>query len=126
MATTRVSTFPGVSVSIVPRQKKRSAPHCPACKSPIRNWPQCGHDMRGTEEKGVDVHIATDMIKLAWADDYDTAVLVSADKDSFRSSSSSRSAASRSSRPASHPKPPISPTPAGAASTYRATAERSA
>ena len=37
--------------------------------------------MRGTEEKGVDVRIAIDLIKLAWADDYDTAVLVSADKD---------------------------------------------
>ena len=37
--------------------------------------------MRGTEEKGVDVRIATDMIKLAWVDNYDTAVLVSSDKD---------------------------------------------
>ena len=37
--------------------------------------------MRGTEEKGIDVRIATDMIKLAWADNYDAAVLVSSDKD---------------------------------------------
>ena len=37
--------------------------------------------MRGTEEKGVDVRMATDMISLAWADNYDIAVLVSSDKD---------------------------------------------
>jgi uncharacterized LabA/DUF88 family protein len=37
--------------------------------------------MRGTEEKGVDVRIATDMIMLAWVDSYDIAVLVSADSD---------------------------------------------
>ena len=37
--------------------------------------------MRGTEEKGIDVRIATDMIKLAWVDNYDTAVLLSGDKD---------------------------------------------
>ncbi|MGL4591541.1 MAG: NYN domain-containing protein, partial [Aestuariivirga sp.] len=38
-------------------------------------------DMRGTEEKGVDTRLATDMISLAWANGYNVAVLVSADKD---------------------------------------------
>jgi len=80
-ATTKVDRFPGVAVSIVPRQKKRSPPRCPDCKTPVPLCPSCGHDMRGTEEKGVDVRIATDMIKLAWVDNYDTAVLVSSDKD---------------------------------------------
>ena len=37
--------------------------------------------MRGTEEKGVDVRMATDMISLAWVDNYDIAVLVSSDRD---------------------------------------------
>ena len=37
--------------------------------------------MRGTEEKGVDVRMATDMISLAWVDNYDVAVLVSSDRD---------------------------------------------
>lgn len=37
--------------------------------------------MRGTEEKGVDTRIATDMIKLAWVNDYDVAVLLSSDRD---------------------------------------------
>lgn len=37
--------------------------------------------MCGTQEKGIDTAIVTDMIKLAWADAYDVAVLVSSDKD---------------------------------------------
>ena len=37
--------------------------------------------MRGTEEKGVDVRMETDMISLAWVDNYDIAVLVSSDRD---------------------------------------------
>ena len=80
-ATTKVDTFPGVSVSIVPRQRKRSPPKCPACHHEVAVCPSCGTDMRGTEEKGVDVRMATDMIRLAWVDNYDVAVLVSSDKD---------------------------------------------
>lgn len=37
--------------------------------------------MRGTEEKGIDTLIVTDMIRLAWADACDVAVLVSSDRD---------------------------------------------
>ena len=80
-ATTKVDTFPGVSVSIVPRQRKRSPPVCPTCHGAVAQCPACGADMRGTEEKGVDVRMATDMISLAWADNYDIAVLVSSDRD---------------------------------------------
>ena len=80
-ATTKVDTFPGVAVSIVRRQKKRSPPKCPACHDEVATCPSCGTDMRGTEEKGVDVRMATDMIRLAWAGNYDVAVLVSSDKD---------------------------------------------
>lgn len=80
-ATTVVDTFPGVSVSIVPRQKKRSPPKCPVCHQAVAKCPACDADMRGTEEKGVDVRMATDMISLAWVDNYDIAVLVSSDRD---------------------------------------------
>ena len=80
-ATTVVDTFPGVSVSTVPRQRKRSPPVCPSCHSAVAQCPACGADMRGTEEKGIDVRMATDMISLAWADNYDIAVLVSSDRD---------------------------------------------
>ena len=37
--------------------------------------------MRGTEEKGIDTRIATDLVSLAWEQAYDIAVLVSSDQD---------------------------------------------
>ena len=80
-ATGVVARFPGVGVSIVPRPKKRSPPKCPHCYEEVAVCPSCGSDMRGTEEKGVDVRIATDMISLAWAGTYDVGVLVSSDRD---------------------------------------------
>lgn len=64
-ATTVVARFPGVSVSFVQRQKKRYPPRCPVCHSDVTSCPSCNADMRGTEEKGVDVRLATDMIRLA-------------------------------------------------------------
>ena len=57
-ATTVVDTFPGVTVSMVRRQKKRSPPKCPTCLEPVDICPSCGADMRGTEEKGVEFLIA--------------------------------------------------------------------
>ncbi len=80
-ATRVVDTFPGVKVSIAPRQKKRSPPACPGCHQRLTECPSCCADMRGTEEKRVDVRMATDMISLAWVDNYDIAVLVSSDRD---------------------------------------------
>lgn len=37
--------------------------------------------MRGTEEKGVDTRIVTDLISLAWSNSYEAAVIVSSDRD---------------------------------------------
>ena len=76
-----VATFPGVQVSEVPRQRKREGPQCPRCRTEISTCPQCGGDMRGTEEKGVDARIAADMIRLAWIGNYDVGVLASSDRD---------------------------------------------
>ena len=76
-----VAIFPGVQVAEVPRQRKREGPRCPACRQEVATCPQCGSDMRGTEEKGVDARIATDMIRLAWIGNYDVAVLASSDRD---------------------------------------------
>jgi len=72
--------FPGVNVRFVARQRKKSSPKCPICHAEVSSCPKCGADMRGTEEKGVDTKIVTDMISLAWIDAYDVAVLVSADR----------------------------------------------
>ncbi len=80
-AETILDRFPGVQVTMLPRQRKQSGPECPSCFEAILICPKCGSDMRGTEEKGVDTRIATDVIKLAWANNYDVAVLVSSDRD---------------------------------------------
>jgi uncharacterized LabA/DUF88 family protein len=76
-----LSGFPGVYGTIVERQRKQAGPTCPACHNVISECPSCGGDMRGTEEKGVDTRIVTDMISLAWVGNYDVAVLVSSDRD---------------------------------------------
>ena len=72
---------PGVQVTMLERQRKRKGPTCPACHEEMAKCNECGADMRGTEEKGVDTRIATDMIKLAWVDNYDAVVLLSSDRD---------------------------------------------
>jgi hypothetical protein len=73
--------MPGVSVSLQERQRKRGYPKCPACQAEAKMCVSCHADMRGTEEKGVDTRIATDMVSLAWANGYNCAVLVSSDRD---------------------------------------------
>jgi len=76
-----LALFPGVKPVLLERQKKSNPPACPACRATVPTCPNCGENMLGTEEKGVDTRLVTDMIRLAWSDSYDVAVLVSADKD---------------------------------------------
>lgn len=72
---------PGVVVEAVERKLKKSPPKCPSCYEAAAICVACGSDMRGTEEKGVDTRIVTDMMSLAWSGGYDVGVLVSADRD---------------------------------------------
>ena len=72
---------PGVLVNAVERKLKKSPPKCPSCHVDATHCAACGADMRGTEEKGVDTRIVTDMMGLAWSGGYDVALLVSADRD---------------------------------------------
>lgn len=80
-STNTLDAFPGVNVHFKPRTKKKSFPSCPSCHTETKVCSSCGHDMRGTEEKGIDTRIATDLVSLAWERAYDIAVLVSADQD---------------------------------------------
>lgn len=73
--------MPGVHTVMLERQRKRSFPKCPDCHVEVQKCTSCGHDMRGTEEKGIDAHIVTDLVSLAWSGGYDVGILVSADKD---------------------------------------------
>lgn len=72
---------PGVHTVLLERQRKRNHLTCPHCHQEAKDCPHCGKDLRGTEEKGVDTRIATDLISLAWSNGYDVAVIVSADRD---------------------------------------------
>jgi len=72
---------PGVHTVLLERQRKRNHLTCPHCHQEVKDCPHCGKDLRGTEEKGVDTRIATDLISLAWSNGYDVAVIVSADRD---------------------------------------------
>jgi uncharacterized LabA/DUF88 family protein len=72
--------FPGIGV-IAKKRQIVSAPRCPACHTLIKVCPHCSARMVGTGEKGIDTAIATDMIRLAWENAWDVAVLVSSDKD---------------------------------------------
>lgn len=73
--------MPGVHATLRQRQKIKSPPKCPKCNTEAPECHSCGADMRGTQEKGIDTAIVTDMIKLAWANSYDAAVIVSSDRD---------------------------------------------
>lgn len=81
-ATTWLDRQPGVQVYCRER-KPRAAPKCPACYKPILECPHsgCGKRIVSTIEKGVDTLIATDMIRLAWEQAYDVAVLATSDSD---------------------------------------------
>lgn len=71
----------GVHTVLLERQRKRNHISCPHCHTAVETCPHCSNDLRGTEEKGVDTRMATDLISLAWSDGYDVAVIVSADRD---------------------------------------------
>lgn len=73
--------MPGVHGYLAERQRKRNPPKCPHCQTTVDTCPACTKSMLGTEEKGVDTQIVTDIISLAWIDAYDVAVLVSSDRD---------------------------------------------
>ena len=71
---------PGIRVECRER-KPKAPPKCPACHMTISVCPHCSQPIRGTQEKGVDTLIATDMIRLAWEGVYDVAVLATSDRD---------------------------------------------
>lgn len=73
---------PGIQVDCRERRPRRP-PRCPTCYREIIVCPHsdCGQQLRGTVEKGVDTLIATDMIRFAWEEAYELAVLASSDAD---------------------------------------------
>ena len=78
---TWLDRLPGVHTVLLERQKKKGHMTCPHCHGEVAECPSCKGDLRGTQEKGVDTRIATDMISLAWSNGYDVAIIVSSDRD---------------------------------------------
>jgi hypothetical protein len=72
--------FDGVHVVLKERRSK-DPPTCPGCHGPVATCPCCGASMHRTTEKGMDAAIVTDMVRLAWEDRWNAAVLVSCDGD---------------------------------------------
>jgi hypothetical protein len=70
----------GVQVTVKER-RPRNAPKCPSCHIEVARCPACKASMAGTVEKGVDTALATAMIRLAWEDTFDIAVLATSDAD---------------------------------------------
>jgi uncharacterized LabA/DUF88 family protein len=75
-----IDRFPGVHV-VMKERKPKDPPVCPVCHGVITDCPHCGKPQAGMIEKGINTAIVTDMIRLAWEDAWDVAVLVSADRD---------------------------------------------
>ncbi len=82
-ATKKVLTkVPGVTVDFTPRQQRKKGPCCIGSDHhEIRECPVSAASMLGTQEKGVDTKIATEMLTMVFTNKCDAIVLVSADKN---------------------------------------------
>lgn len=77
---TVVARAPGIQL-VTKERKPKSPPVCPSCHTAIEVCPHCNEPVRRMGEKGIDTGLVTDLLKHAWEDTYDTAVLVSSDAD---------------------------------------------
>jgi uncharacterized LabA/DUF88 family protein len=75
-----LASFPGYAVEV--KKRKLKAPvKCQECKTELTTCTACKKPIRQTSEKGIDAAIITDLISMAFDDNYDIAVLVSGDAD---------------------------------------------
>lgn len=75
-----LAAMPGYSVEVKKRKLKANI-KCSACKEELASCPSCKKPMRQTSEKGIDAAIITDLISMAFDNNYDIGVLVSGDSD---------------------------------------------
>lgn len=71
----------GISVIVDEREEKPVKFHCKQCDKKVVHCPSCKRPLVGAPEKRVDVAIATALMRNAWEDTYDVAILVSSDSD---------------------------------------------
>ncbi len=72
---------PGFRVFAKERVRRSRAVKCRNCGVVFTDCPNCHQPLRGSQEKGVDTAIVTDLLSLAWEAAYDVAILVSSDAD---------------------------------------------
>lgn len=75
-----LARLPGVAAHCIERRARR-APRCNSCGYEVSLCPNCRAKMEGTTEKGLDILLATDMVRMGMEDGLDLAVLVSNDSD---------------------------------------------
>jgi len=77
-----LASYTGYSIDVRER-KPRKTIRCQEenCKAPVENCPACNTPLRGTVEKGIDAAIITDLISMAFDDNYDIGLLISGDAD---------------------------------------------
>lgn len=79
---TTLQKINGLTSTFLPRQKMEQGPVCTGAEHhEVPSCPQCGKPMLGYKEKGVDSTLVTLMLKKAWLNNYDVALLVSSDRD---------------------------------------------
>ncbi len=77
-----LSKIPSVAPLFFQRQKRLSGPKCTGKDHhEIKECPICHASMLGTQEKGIDTRIVTEMLDAAFCNRCDAIVLISADKD---------------------------------------------
>jgi hypothetical protein len=72
--------FDGYNVTVKER-RPASAVHCKNCKKEISICPECKALLKRTVEKGIDATLLTDLIRSAFDDIYDQAILITEDSD---------------------------------------------
>jgi uncharacterized LabA/DUF88 family protein len=81
-ATNWLDRQPGLNVEVRER-KPKALPICPVCHREITTCPHkgCEQPINATIEKGIDTLLVTDLIRFAYSNTYDVAVLASSDAD---------------------------------------------
>jgi hypothetical protein len=77
-----LASYTGYSIDVRERRPRKTI-RCQQenCKAFVETCPVCKHPLKGTVEKGVDAAIITDLISMAFDDNYDVGILVSGDAD---------------------------------------------
>ena len=78
-----LASFPGFSVDVRERKQRNRPVRCQmeTCKASITNCPSCNTPLQAAGEKRGRCPIITDLLTLAFDDNYDIAILISGDAD---------------------------------------------